>query len=330
MRIRLLAEQLSKRILPLTALAVVTAMTVPAVADGALVYAVSDGTNQELVTMFHENEEAAVDRTSFGTEDYYIDSTAQKNDEYYTVQVRPKFTAIIEADGEETELYTGKATVEELCEAAGISLGADDETEPARDEVITDATKIQVIRVTKETESKTERIAYETREVKTKKLERGETKIKSEGKDGTVRKTYEIVYRNGKASERNLIKETVTKEAEDRVVLIGTKRPTVQTGSGKRTYSRALTVEATAYSGGGLTASGTSARVGAIAVDPSVIPLGSELYITSPDGSSWIYGYAVAEDTGGAIKGNRIDLYFSSEGECQSFGRQSAMVYVLD
>ncbi len=330
MRIRLLAEQLSKRILPLTALAVVTAVTVPAVADGAMVYAVSDGVNQELVTMFHANEEAAVARTSFGTENYYIDEMTQNSEEYYTVQVRPKFTVVIEADGQKTEVYTGKATAEELCTMAGISLDDDDETVPARDEVVTDACKLQVIRVTKETVSETERIAYQTKKIKTKKLERGDSKIKTKGKDGTVRKTYELVYRNGELSERNLVDETVTKKARDRVILIGTKRPTVQTGSGKRTYSRALTVEATAYSGGGLTASGTSARVGAISVDPSVIPLGSELYITSADGSSWVYGYAVAEDTGGAIKGNRIDLYFNSEGQCQSFGRQSAIVYVLD
>ncbi len=330
MRLLFLAEQMKKRMLPLTALALVTAMTIPAVADGALVYEVTDGATTQSVTMFHENTEAAVDRTSFGTEEYYIDSVEQNNHEYFTVAVRPKFCVEIVADGTTTEVVTGKATAEELCEMAGIALGQEDETEPARDEVIAGEATIEVIRVTKETVTETESIEYKTKEVETKKLERGETKVKTEGKDGTVRKTYELVYRNGTLSERNLIDKTVTKKARDRVVLVGTKQPSIQTGSGKRTYSSVLSVEATAYSGGGLTASGTNARVGAIAVDPSVIPLGSELYITSSDGSSWVYGYAVAEDTGGAIKGNRIDLYFNSESECQSFGRQSAMVYILN
>lgn len=81
-------------------------------------------------------------------------------------------------------------------------------------------------------------------------------------------------------------------------------------------------MEATAYSGGGTTASGMAAAVGRVAVDPRVIPLGTRLYIES-------YGYAVAADTGGAIKGNRIDLYMNSESACNSFGRRNVTVHVL-
>ncbi|MEG2570833.1 MAG: 3D domain-containing protein, partial [Clostridia bacterium] len=75
---------------------------------------------------------------------------------------------------------------------------------------------------------------------------------------------------------------------------------------------------------------GAVARVGLIAVDPRVIPLGTRLYITSMDGKRWVYGYAVAADTGGAIKGNKIDLFFNTEAECYDFGRQKAKVYILD
>ena len=89
-------------------------------------------------------------------------------------------------------------------------------------------------------------------------------------------------------------------------------------------------MKATAYdpSAGSRTASGTRARVGAVAVDPSLIALGSKLYIESTD--SWpSYGYAVAEDTGGAIKGNRIDLFFNSNATANKFGRRTVKVYVL-
>ena len=69
--------------------------------------------------------------------------------------------------------------------------------------------------------------------------------------------------------------------------------------------------------------------IAAVAVDPDVIPLGSKLYIVAEDGFSWEYGYAVAEDTGSSIQGERIDLFFWSERDCQEFGRKMATVYVL-
>ena len=75
-------------------------------------------------------------------------------------------------------------------------------------------------------------------------------------------------------------------------------------------YSRKMTVKAYAYTGGGRTAMGTQARVGEIAVDPSVIPLGTTVYIEG-------VGERRAEDTGGNIKGNTIDIYMNSEAECR-------------
>jgi len=71
------------------------------------------------------------------------------------------------------------------------------------------------------------------------------------------------------------------------------------------------------------------ARVGAIAVDPKVIPLGTKMYILS-SGGTWIYGVAVAEDTGGSIKGYKIDLFFDTYDECINFGVRSAAVYILE
>ena len=79
----------------------------------------------------------------------------------------------------------------------------------------------------------------------------------------------------------------------------------------------------------GITASGTQARPGIVAVDPKVIPLGTKLYIESMDGTG-SYGYASAEDTGGAIKGNIIDLFFTNRSDALSFGRRQVKVYILD
>ena len=80
----------------------------------------------------------------------------------------------------------------------------------------------------------------------------------------------------------------------------------------------------------GVTASGTRVRPGVVAVDRNVIPLGTKLYIQSTTNGRADYGYAVAEDTGGAIKGNKIDLYFETSKEVKSFGSRTVHVYVLE
>lgn len=98
-------------------------------------------------------------------------------------------------------------------------------------------------------------------------------------------------------------------------------------------YTHSKVMRATAYNNqdpgcGPNTATGTKCRVGAIAVDPKVIPYGTRMYIVSNDGR-YIYGIAVAEDCGGAIKGDRIDLYFDTVAECNRFGRRDCTVYFL-
>ncbi len=111
------------------------------------------------------------------------------------------------------------------------------------------------------------------------------------------------------------------------------------TASGTFAFSRVLSCRATAYESSsasngkwaGMTATGRAPVFGVVAVDPKVIPLNSKLYIESADGGkSWVYGFAIAGDTGGAIKGNRIDLCYNSLDQCYQFGRRDAVVYVLN
>ncbi len=108
---------------------------------------------------------------------------------------------------------------------------------------------------------------------------------------------------------------------------------------GEFTFSRIIEGKASAYEGSsasngvwaGQTATGRAPVYGVVAVDPSVIPLNSKLYIESSDsGQSWIYGFCVAGDTGGAIKGNRVDLCYSTLEQCFSFGRRNCRIYVLE
>lgn len=104
-------------------------------------------------------------------------------------------------------------------------------------------------------------------------------------------------------------------------------RPGSSEGNPSR-YSRSLTMSASAYSAyddgnSNHTYGGNMVRKGLVAVDPKVIPLGTKLFIPG-------YGYAIADDIGGAIKGNKIDLAFDSHGEAIQFGRQKVIVYILD
>ena len=79
----------------------------------------------------------------------------------------------------------------------------------------------------------------------------------------------------------------------------------------------------------GITYSGTHARAGVVAVDPRVIKLGSNLYVESLDASR-DYGFSSAEDTGSAIKGNRIDLFIENRSQALRYGVRYVRVYVLD
>ena len=109
---------------------------------------------------------------------------------------------------------------------------------------------------------------------------------------------------------------------------------TTETSDNKKTdtsfeYSKVLVMNATSYTddpaengGYNTTKMGTRLRYGVVAVDPRVIPLGTKLYIEG-------YGYAVAEDTGGAIKGNRIDLCYTDRAKAEAFGRRNVKVYIL-
>ena len=95
------------------------------------------------------------------------------------------------------------------------------------------------------------------------------------------------------------------------------------------TFSRTLVCSATAYSIGTRTASGRPTAVGNIAVDTSVFPYGTRMYVQTVKGS-WHYGMATAADCGTAIKGNKIDLWFRTYSEACDWGRRDCTVYVLD
>lgn len=127
----------------------------------------------------------------------------------------------------------------------------------------------------------------------------------------------------------------VTQQVDQQKQLSSEKKVTLNNEKSPANYKRVLNVKATAYAPGAhdngkwgnKTYTGEQIRPGIIAVDPKIIPLGTRVYIEYPDGRG---EYAVAADTGGAIKGNRIDVAKWSVGEAKNFGIKNVKVYVVD
>ena len=245
--------------------------------------------------------------------------------------------------------------VGDILKGEGVELGTLDYTKPALSETLEEGDVIDIVRVKEETIVEETKIPFEKKEIKSNKFFKGETKVQQKGAEGISAKHIKKRYENGKLVKEEVVKEEITKKKYDNVVLVGTKEkpvakkvtPVTNTKSASRgsisnsrinrsnqsapSKGRTITMNASAYTDNvqsqgkwvGMTASGMKARYGVVAVDPSVIPLGTKLYIEG-------YGNAVAGDTGGAIKGNRIDLFFNSQQECTNFGRRQVKVTILN
>ena len=251
----------------------------------------------------------------------------------------------LSADGKVEIVTVTRSTVGEVLEELKIVLDEDDIVNPDAQTRIENGLSITVDRIETQEVSETQKIEFNTKKVNDKTLAKGKTKVSVEGKNGEKTITYLVKKKNGEIVSKDVIKEEITKKAVDKVVKVGTKvvkkskqSSTTNVKSDKNfSYSKKLTMTATAYdssaqSNGGYTktAYGLTPQFGVVAVDPKVIPLGTKLYVESSDGGkSWVYGHCIAGDTGGAIKGNKIDLCFNTRSECKKFGRRTATVYVL-
>ena len=259
----------------------------------------------------------------------------------------------VTADGETKEYETSAQTLEAALKKCGVELGEEDRVEPALTEKVKDGMEITVKRVEVKEEVKTEEVPYETQYKDTDSLYEGETQVETAGVAGEKEVTYKVTYVDGKEESREQASEEVTKEPVTEVVLRGTavkaedSTPSVDVSGGNGTgtsagtfvdmygntvsYSSVLTGTCTAYSvPGGTTSLGWDAVYGVVAVNPNIIPYGTKLYITSPDGSV-VYGYGVAGDTGGAAMAGDIiaDLCYNTIEECSIIGRRTMNVYIL-
>lgn len=237
-----------------------------------------------------------------------------------TVEIRKATETDAKIAGKKQKLWLVPGTVEDNLELNGISFDGDDEIKPALDKKVTDDTSIVVDEVHYDVDEKKETIEAVSKVILDPSLTSGVQET-SEGNDGEGIFTYTTKYVNGKdkGTEREL-KEWIT-EPHDNELRLGTSG----TGnSGEYVVARTFTANTTAYTAkaGARGALGMGVHFGTCAVDPGFVSLRSELWVEG-------YGYAYACDTGGAVKGNVVDLYMNSRGACTSWGRRNKTAYVI-
>ncbi|MBC7765708.1 MAG: G5 domain-containing protein [Hyphomonadaceae bacterium] len=245
------------------------------------------------------------------------------------IDIKRAIDISIVADGNEQKIRTLASTVKEVFSTANIPLNDADELSIAKEEKLAPNMQITVTRVAESTVTVQEKIPYRNMSHSNAKLDSGKTQVLQDGQEGIEEQKYKVVLKDGKEVARELIEKNILIPAIAKITEFGTKSMLITSRGENFRYKSVINATATAYAIHGRTASGMTSKPGVIAVDPRVIPLGSRLYIESTDGS-WTYGYAVAGDTGGAIKSNRIDLFFNTEQECFRFGRKQAKVYILE
>jgi 3D (Asp-Asp-Asp) domain-containing protein len=176
-----------------------------------------------------------------------------------------------------------------------------------------------------------EPIPYPTLRKSTTELRSGTSKTVRAGINGSKQVKYRVLTKDGEEVDRQVLSSKVLKNPVPEVVKVGQAKRFASRG-GYYSGRRVITMTATGYSphpsenGGntsGRTAIGLKIGHGVVAVDPRFIPLGTRLYVEG-------YGYAVAADTGGAIKGAKIDLGHDTMAKARAVGRKKVRVHILD
>ncbi len=245
-------------------------------------------------------------------------------------------------DGEKKRIMTCMDNVKDALAGSSIKLSEKDRLESVKidDKIIKDM-QIKVIRVKEELVSEEIPIPYKVVSRENNRLDKGIERSVRDGKEGIREKLFKVIMEDGKEIAKDLIKDSVVLNPVDRLIEYGTILNHKTSRGDTVRYSKVLDMKATAYTasyadtgkrpgdaGFGITYTGVKVRKGIIAVDPKIIPLGTRLYVEVA-GDTPDYGYAVAADIGGAVKGNLIDLYFDDPGTVKGWGCKRVKVYML-
>lgn len=311
----------------------------------AKTYVVTDGDRVVTYTAFTEDPQEVLTQLglSLNQDDTY---TTQAVEGAAAITVRRAQKITVHYHGQ-TTLVTGFGeTAGELLSRLGLDVTGEDVVSHGLEEETYDGMELRVDRPEILRQVYTAAIPHPVSRCSDPTLPAGTEAVLTPGSDGEMRCTAEITYLGGEEADRRVLTETVTRQPVAEIIAVGTgsaptvsEKPVIADGritlpTGEvLTYTRKDTVRATAYTHTDrgcdtVTATGTRVHRGTAAVDPRFIPYGTRMFIVSSDGT-YVYGIAAAEDCGGDIKGDRMDLYLPTHAQCTAFGRRVCTVYFL-
>ncbi|MDI6605317.1 MAG: G5 domain-containing protein [Thermoanaerobacteraceae bacterium] len=257
-------------------------------------------------------------------EDLVLPSLDSKLRQGMKITIKRAFPITIHVDGKNRILYTAAPKLKDVLKENKIVLGSYDKISMPIDSSTYKGMDVVITRVKEKLLTQEEDIPFSTETKTNDDMLRGQTNVIQEGQTGKKQITLKLIYEDGKEVARNVVNETILQNPVTKIVQVGTLGLITTSRGESFRYREMKTMVATAYdySTGSITATGAWVRRGIVAVDPNVIPIGTRLYIEG-------YGPAVAADTGGAIKGNIIDVFFPSSEESCNWGRRTVNVYIL-
>lgn len=233
-------------------------------------------------------------------------------------------------------------TVADALEISGLEVREHDFLNVEETEKLDEGDSIELTRVDYIITTEEESIQRDKTYRGTSLIADGRTVLLSYGKNGTLLKTFEQKVVNGVYGEKVLVSEEVTKKPTNDLYVKGDGSVISPLDYGfeivngvPATYEKVYTnVRATGYYApyGAGTATGRLAQVGYVAVDPKIIPYGTKMWIVAHGNTGFVYGYALAADTGGAMLSgkNFVDLYYETYYECVLNGLRYVDVYILE
>lgn len=311
----------------------------------AKTYVVTDGDRVVTYTTFASEPETVLEQLglSLNQNDTY---TTQAVEGAAAITVRRAQKITVHYHGQTTLVTSFGETAGELLSRLGLDVTGEDVVSHGLEEETYDGMELRVDRPEILRQVYTAAIPHPVSRCSDPTLPVGTEAVLTPGSDGEMRCTAEITYLGGQEAGRQVLSETVTRQPVAEIIAVGTgsapavsEKPVIADGritlpTGEvLTYTRTDTVRATAYTHTDrgcdtVTATGTRVHRGTAAVDPRFIPYGTRMFIVSSDGS-YVYGIAAAEDCGGDIKGDRMDLYLPTHAQCTAFGRRVCTVYFL-
>jgi len=318
----------------------------------------ADGNQYKIVTLSSTYAKALEAKNiTVGPEDKAVPSLNSRVTNGSTLTITRAANVKVNVDGKVLSMKSSEGSISDMLKSEGIQLSEYDKVSPSKDSQLKEGLEVTVTRVTTSDVTATSPVAFTTATKDDSTLLKGTTKVVQSGVNGEKTTVTRIFYEDGKEVSSTVVSETVTKEPVQKIVAAGTKtaaaatttataaaattvasaaaNTTTDSRGASLSYSKVMTVKATAYSEeeasniwGLQTAMGVDAvrdpsGWSTIAVDPSIIPLGTKVYVEG-------YGYAIAQDTGSAIIGMHIDCFFYTVADMNAWGTRTVNIYILN